>query len=59
MQRNLVLGASIALVALLAFLTLADVLEGGFSPVGVIFAIVILAVLGLGVLGAIGSADDE
>ncbi len=58
MARTLVLAAALALVALLAFLTLSVALEDGVSAL-VVLSFVILAVLGLGVLGALTSADDE
>lgn len=56
--RTLVLGGAIVLIALLAFLTLSVALEDGVSVL-VVFSIVVLAILGFGVLGALTSADDE
>ena len=58
MARSLVLAGALALVALLAFLTLSVALEDGVSVL-VVLSFVILAVLGLGVLGALTSVDDE
>ena len=57
--RNLVLGATLALIGLLAFLTLSVLVEEGFDVlVGV--SLVILALLFFGVLGALtGSSSDE
>ncbi len=58
MARTLILGGSIALVALLSFLTLSVAIEDGVTVV-VVFSFIIIAVLGFGVLGALTSADDE
>ena len=58
MARTLVLLGAIALVALLAFLTLSVALEDGISVL-VVLSFVILALLGLGVLGALTSVDDD
>jgi hypothetical protein len=56
--RSLVLFASFALLALFAFLTISVAIRDGVSVV-VVLSGVILLVLGLGVLGAMGSAGDE
>lgn len=58
MTRTLVLLGAVALIGLLAFLTLSVALEDGVSVL-VVLSIVLLAVLGLGVLGALTSVDDE
>lgn len=58
MARTLILGGSIALVALLSFLTLSVAIEDGVTVV-VVFSFVIIAVLGFGVLGALTSTDDD
>lgn len=58
MGRGLALFASVALVGLLAFLTVAVLLEDGLNVI-VVFSLVILAVLGFGVLGAMTSADED
>jgi hypothetical protein len=58
MARTLILGGSIALVALLSFLTLSVAIEDGVTVV-VVFSFIIIAVLGFGVLGALTSADDD
>jgi hypothetical protein len=57
MQRLLARGVAIFMVALLAFLTLGVALKDGISPL-VIVSFVVLAVVGIGVLGALGSSDD-
>ena len=57
MQRILALGAAMAVILLLLFLTLSVAFQHGVDIL-VIVSFVILAVLGLGVLGAIWSAND-
>lgn len=56
MQRLLVRGIAIAMIALLAFLTLGVALEHGVDAL-VIVSFVVLAIVGIGVLGALGSGD--
>jgi hypothetical protein len=56
MQRLLVRGLAIAMIALLAFLTLGVALEHGVDVL-VIVSFVVLAIVGIGVLGALGSDD--
>jgi hypothetical protein len=56
--RSLVLFASFALLALLAFLTVSVAISDGVTVV-VVLSGVILLLLGLGLLGAMGSAGDE
>lgn len=58
MTRTLVLAGVVALVGGLAFLTLSVALEDGVTVL-VVLSIVIVALLGFGVLGALTSADDE
>jgi hypothetical protein len=58
MARTLILLGSIALVALLSFLTLSVAIEDGVTVI-VVLSFIIIAVLGFGVLGALTSADDE
>jgi hypothetical protein len=57
MDRLLVRGVAIAMIALLAFLTLGVALEHGVDVL-VIVSFVVLAVVGIGVFGGLGSADD-
>jgi hypothetical protein len=57
MERLLVRAIAIAMVVLLAFLTLGVALEHGVDVL-VIVSFVVVAVVGIGVLGALGSADD-
>ncbi len=58
MARTLILAGAVALVGLLAFLTLSVALEDGVTVI-VVLSVVIILVLGFGVLGALTSADDE
>ena len=57
MQRLLARGVAILMIALLAFLTLGVALEHGIDPL-VIVSFVVLAIIGIGVFGALGSSDD-
>jgi hypothetical protein len=56
--RNLVLFAALALIGLLAFLTLSVAVADGVTVL-VVISLVILAVLGFGVIGALTQAPDE
>ena len=57
MQRILALGAALAMILVLLFLTLSVAFQHGVDIL-VVVSFVILAVLGFGVLGAIWSAND-
>jgi len=56
--RNLVLGAALALIALLAFLTVSVAINEGVDIL-VVISLLILAMLGFGVLGALTTPPDE
>ena len=58
MQRNLVLVAALALIALLAFLTISVAIRDGVTFL-VVVSILILAVLGFGVIGALTEKTGE
>jgi hypothetical protein len=58
MARTLILAGAVALVGLLAFLTLSVALEDGVTVI-VVLSVAIILLLGFGVLGALTSADDE
>jgi hypothetical protein len=58
MARTLVLGASLAIICLLAFLTISVALEHGIDIL-VVVSLVVLALLGIGVLGALTSAPPD
>jgi hypothetical protein len=57
MQRTLALGAALAMILVLLFLTLSVAFQHGVDVL-VVVSFVLLAILGFGVLGAIWSADD-
>ena len=57
MQRQLAAGLAFALIAFLAFLTVRVMIADGFDVL-VFLSLVILAILGFGVLGALGSSDE-
>jgi hypothetical protein len=56
--RNLVLGAALLLIAALAFLTVFGAIEKGINGL-VVLSVIILAVLGFGVIGALTEKHDE
>ncbi len=56
--RTVVLVASLALIGLLAFLTLSVMVREGVTLL-VVASLGILLVLGFGVIGALGSPSDE
>jgi hypothetical protein len=56
MERLVVRGIAIAMIALFAFLTLGVALEHGVDAL-VIVSFVVLAIVGIGVFGALGSDD--
>jgi hypothetical protein len=58
MTRNFVLLASLLLIGLLAFLTFTVLIEDGLTPL-VLVSLVLLALLGFGVLGALTTPPDE
>jgi hypothetical protein len=58
MARTLALLASLALICLLAFLTLTVAVEDGIDIL-VIVSVIVLALLGFGVLGALTSAPPD
>jgi hypothetical protein len=58
MQRQIALGLALALIALLAFLTVSVAIDDGIDIL-VVISMIVLAVLGFGVLGALASPPDE
>ena len=58
MARNLILGASLLFIGLLAFLTIRVAITDGVTFL-VVISILLLAVLGFGVLGALTQPSDE
>jgi hypothetical protein len=58
MGRVLVLGGTLAIICLLAFLTISVAVEDGIDVL-VVVSIIILALLGIGVLGALSSPPPD
>ena len=58
MARTVVLGLALALIGVLAFLTFSVIANEGMDVLTVT-SLVILAVLGFGVIGALTSPPDE
>jgi hypothetical protein len=58
MARTLVLGLSLAIICLLAFLTVSVAVSHGIDIL-VVVSFVILALLGIGVLGALTSPPPD
>jgi hypothetical protein len=56
--RNGALVAALALIALLAYLTLSVAIEHGVDVL-VVLSLIVLALLGFGVLGALTTPPDE
>ena len=56
--RNLVLGAALLLISALAFLTVLGAIDKGVNGL-VVLSLIILAVLGFGVIGALTEKHDE
>jgi hypothetical protein len=59
MARNAVLAGTLAIILLLAGLTIAAAIEGGISVLGVLVTLFVLALLGFGVLGALWSRPPD
>jgi hypothetical protein len=59
MERTWVLAGSLAIILLLAGLTIAAAIEGGINVLGVIVTLLVLGLLGFGVLGALLSGPPD
>ena len=57
MTRTIVLWLAVALIAVMAYLTIQVWLNSGFDFL-VLISLIVLAILGFGVLGALGSRDE-
>ena len=53
MGRNAVLAGTVAIIALLIGLTIAGAVDGRINALGVVVTLLVLALLGFGVLGAL------
>ena len=58
MARTAALVASLAMLGLLAFLTISVIIDDGFTPL-VAISLLILGMLGLGVVGALTTPPKE
>jgi hypothetical protein len=58
MGRTLALLGSLAIICLLAFLTISVAIDDGVTPL-VVVSVVILALIGIGVLGALTSRPPD
>jgi hypothetical protein len=58
MARALVLGGTLLIICILAFLTISVAVEDGIDVL-VVVSVVILALLGIGVLGALSSPPPD
>jgi hypothetical protein len=58
MGRTFVLAASLAIICLLAFLTISVAVRDGIDVL-VILSVIILALLGFGILGALSSRPPD
>jgi hypothetical protein len=59
MGRAPVLAATVAIILLLVGLTIAAASQGGINAVGVVVTVLVLALLGFGVLGALWSRPPD
>jgi hypothetical protein len=59
MARTAVLAGTLAIIFLLGGLTIAAAIEGGISVLGVLVTLLVLALLGFGVLGALWSRPPD
>ncbi len=58
MARTLVLGGTLVMICLLAFLTISVAVRDGIDVL-VVVSVIILALLGMGVLGAMSSPPPD
>jgi hypothetical protein len=59
MARTAVLAGSLAIILLLAVLTIAAAAEGGINFLGVLVTLFVLVLLGFGILGALWSRPPD
>jgi hypothetical protein len=59
MGRAPVLAATVAIILLLVGLTIGAASQGGINAVGVVVTVLVLALLGFGVLGALWSRPPD
>jgi hypothetical protein len=59
MGRTAVLAGTLAMIVLLIGLTIGAAIEGGINALGVVVTVLVLALLGFGVLGALWSRPPD
>jgi len=59
MGRTAVLAGTLAMIVLLVGLTIGAAIEGGVNALGVVVTVLVLALLGFGVLGALWSRPPD
>jgi len=59
MGRTAVLAGTLAIILLLTGLTIAAAIEGGINAMGVVVTVLVLALLGFGVFGALASRPPD
>ena len=59
MGRTAVLAGTLAMIVLLIGLTVGAAIEGGINALGVVVTLLVLALLGFGVLGALWSRPPD
>ena len=59
MARTAVLAGTLVIILLLTGLTIAAAVEGGINVLGVVVTLLVLALLGFGVLGALASRPPD
>jgi hypothetical protein len=59
MSPTPVLAGTLVIIVLLIGLTIAAAAQGGIGPLGVIVSLLVLALLGFGVLGALSSRPPD
>jgi hypothetical protein len=59
MARTAVLAGTLAMIVLLIGLTIAAAIDGGINVLGVVVTLLVLALLGFGVLGALTSRPPD
>jgi hypothetical protein len=59
MERTPVLAGTLVMIVLLVGLTIGAAADGGIGPLGVIVSLLVLALIGFGVLGALFSGPPD
>jgi hypothetical protein len=59
MARTAVLAGTLGIILLLIGLTIAAAIEGGINALGVVVTVLVLALLGFGVLGALSTRPPD